>query len=216
MISLGSFSGPPNLCFRSVASIKVVPKPSNPPGSIFTLLKTLDKPIVDPGLKSDWYKFSFCSPESASPEHHIMCAILQLEKIKSKEISQFIHTRQQSQDKIHPEWALTIRIIMLVTIGCKVHLPTTMKLPFFIPLHKCLQHWHLGLLLGMGTVQSSASKTNKCFTSVGAVKAASTLCLARIVEMSFLTFASFFWAFVNLLGITWHKFHISTRVEGRI
>ena len=102
---------------------------------------------------------------------------------------------------------------MLVTIGCKVHLPTTMKLPFFIPLHKCLQHWHLGLLLGMGTVQSPASKTNKCFTSVGAVKAASTLCLARIVEMSFLTFASFFWAFVNLLGITWHKFHISTRVE---
>ena len=82
MISLGSFSGPPNLCFRSVASIKVVPKPSNPPGSIFTLLKTLDKPIVDPGLKSDWYKFSFCSPESMSPQHHIMCAILQLRETR--------------------------------------------------------------------------------------------------------------------------------------
>jgi len=105
-------------------------------------------------VKKKKYKFCFCSPESASPEHHIMCAILQLEKLKSKEISQFIHTLQQSQDKIHPEWALTIRIIMLVTIGCKVHLPTTMKLPFFIPLHKCLQHWHLGLLL-CGCSQSS-------------------------------------------------------------
>ena len=151
-----------------------------------------------------------------------MCAILQLEKLKSKEISHFIHTLQQSQDKIHPEWALTIQIIMLVTIGCKVHFPTAMKFPFFIPLHKCLQHWHLRLLLWMDTVQSSVSKLLVmgysfftapliCFTSVGAVKAASTLCLARIVEMSFLTFASFFWAFVNLLGITWHKFHISNK-----
>ena len=142
---------------------------------------------------------------STSESHNVYKFTIR-ENSSSWEISHFIQTRKQSQDRIHPEWALTIRIIILVTIGCIVDLPTTMKLPFFITLHKCLQHWHLRLLLWVrfGTVQLPKLIF---VTSVGAVRAASTLCLARIVEMSFLTFASFFWDFVNLLGITCHQFN---------